>query len=181
MTKGEKNRKTRAKNRAYATKRALRIIKRAQPKTLEEAQALGIGHLQEVGQGAFRTAYRVYGTSLLIKFPITCRYRGEESVGGPEVWHDHEGKNHTRMEVKKIRILCSFRVMRKHIPPVYYYNGRDGVMVTKYYPKSTAIVPATNTMLYEMVREFCGVILGDLSPDNIRTEGGNLMFIDCGY
>ena len=72
--------------------------------------------------------------------------------------------------------------MRKHLPPVYYFNGRDGVMVTKYYPKSKWVPSATNQLVAEMIKEYCGVILGDLSPDNARTEpGNNLIIIDLGY
>jgi hypothetical protein len=176
MTKSEKNRKTREKRRVYLTRRALRLIRWGQPKTVEEAASLAIG-LYEVGQGAFRTAYRIRGTNLLIKFPLMYNY------GGPkELWHDKDGKNHTRMEVKKIRALLEFPIMRRHIPPVYYFNSRDGVMVTKYYSKSKWVSSATNNLVSDMVKEYCGVTLGDLTPDNLRTEPmGNLIFLDLGY
>lgn len=182
MTRKEKYRRTKSKNRAYKTRHALRLIRKHQPKTLEEAQALGMGALVEVGQGAFRTAYHIYGTNLLIKFPLQCRYRIEEVSNGPEVWHSKEGKNHTRMEVKKIRALSEFPVMRKHLPPLYYYNGRDGVLVTKYYPKTKWIQQSFHRLITEMIKEYCGVVIGDLAQDNVRTHAGdNLIFIDCGY
>ena len=179
MTRDEKYRKTQRKNRAYRTRRALRLINRGLPATMEMAQALGIGALIKVGQGAFRTAYRIHGTSLLIKFPAMFSY---DDANGSETWHDKEGKNHTRMEVKKIRALLKFPIMRKHLPPVYYFNGRDGVVVTKYYPKSKWTNSATNQLVSEMIKEYCGVTLGDLSPDNVRTEPhNNLILIDLGY
>jgi len=178
MTRSEKYRATQKRGRTYRTRRALCLIRRGQPKTVEEARALGLGALVEVGQGAFRTAYRIYGTNLLIKFPLMFHYVHLT----PSVWHDKEGKNHTRMEVKKIWALRESPVMRKHIPPVYYFNGRDGVMVTKYYPKSKWISSATNNLVHELIKEYCGVILGDLSADNVRTEPArNLIFIDLGY
>jgi hypothetical protein len=176
MTRDEKYRKTQKRNRVYRTRRALRLIRRGQPKTVEEAASLLVG-LDKIGQGAFRTAYRIRGTNLLIKFPLMYNY----GVSGREDWNDKEGKNHTRMEVKKIRALMEFPIMRKHIPPVYYFNGRDGVMVTRYYPKSKWVSCATNNLVSDMVKEYCGVTMGDLSPDNLRTETGNLIFIDCGY
>lgn len=178
MTRDEKYRKTFAKKRAYRTRRALRLIRKGQPKTVDEAKALGIGALIEVGQGAFRTAYRIHGTGLLIKFPLMFNYKTDNQ----DDWNDSEGKNHTRMEVKKIRVLREFPIIRKHIPPVYYFHGRDGVMVTKYYPQTTWVRGAMNQLVAEMIKGFCGVTLGDLSPDNVRAEKyNNLIFIDLGY
>jgi hypothetical protein len=181
MTRDEKYRQTRARNRAYRTRRALGIIRRIQPKTVEEARtALGMACV-EVGQGAFRTAYRVHGTNLLIKFPIMFNYPTHEG----DNWHDREGKNHTRMEVKKIRALLAYPMMAKHLPPIYYFNGRDGVMVTRYYPELQGVASATNRLVSEMFKEFCGVVMGDTSSDNLRTNGrgvwNKLIFIDCGY
>jgi hypothetical protein len=181
MTRKEKYRRTASKNRAYRTRRALRLIRREQPKNVHEARGLGIGALIEVGHGAFRMAYRIHGTKLLIKFPVEFRYKDGDVEGGPEVWHDKEGKNHTRMEMKKIRALQAFPIMRKHIPPVYYFNARDGVFVTKYYPRDGRSIYAIHSLVSEMIKEFCGVVLGDLSPDNIRSDPYNLIFIDLGY
>jgi hypothetical protein len=183
MTRDEKYRKTREKNRAYRTRRALRIIRKAQPKTVEAAQAaLGMA-CREIGQGAFRTAYHIYGTTLLIKFPLSCRYKIREVEGGEEVWSDAEGKNHSRMEVKKIRALLEFPMWRKHLPPIYYFNGRDGVIVTKYYRRSDKFSTefARNILIGELVREFCNVILGDITEDNIREFESHLVLIDLGY
>jgi hypothetical protein len=173
------------KYRAARTRRALRLIRRGQPKTVTEARASGLT-LGEVGkdEGAFRCAYRIYGTDLLIKFPLHYRCRKDETEGGPEVWRNKDGINHTRMEVKKIRALREFPVMRKHIPPVYYFHSRDGVIVTKYYPKVKAkwVQHAVNRLLGDMVKKYCGVVLGDLTPENLRAVSyENLVIIDLGY
>jgi len=177
MTRKEKYRATHSKNRAYRTRRALRLIRKGQPKTVDEARALGLGALIEVGQGAFRTAYRIHGTSLLIKFPLMFKYNPQ-----PDSWHDKEGKNHTRMEVKKIRALLEFPMWGKHLPPVHYFNSRDGIMVTKYYrPHKKSVVDAERNMLMgELVKEFCGVVLGDITDDNVRVDR-DLVIIDLGY
>ena len=165
MTRSEKIRLTRKKHRAYYTRRALRIIRKVQPKNLLEAsEALGMT-LIHAGTGAFRSTYRIYGSSLLIKFPI-----------------DREGKNHTRMEVKKIRALQKFPMWHKHLPPIHYFNGRDGVMVTKFYPKGKHPEYARNMLIGELTKWFCGVSLGDIGPDNIRSDGDdNLILLDLGY
>ena len=183
MTRNEKYRATQAKNRTYKTRRALRLIRKGQPKTADEAKALGIT-LIEVGkdEGAFRTAHRIHGTDLLIKFPLRYRRRSEETEGGPEVWGTKDGVNHTRMEVKKIRALEKFPLMRKHIPPVYYFHNRNGVMVTKYYPKTKWVGYAVGLLLGKMVTKYYGVVLGDLTPDNLRAVAyDRLVIIDLGY
>ena len=175
------------RDRELRTRRALRLVRRGQPKTVEEAEALGV-NLRKTGQGAFRTAYRIYGTNLLIKFPLQCKYEGcctqHKSGGGSEghVWHDREGKNHTRMEVKKIRALLKFPMWKKHLPPVYYFNGRDGVIVTKFYPPSKRYVvdDGRNMLMGELVKVFCGVTLGDLTDDNVRVDN-HLVICDLGY
>jgi hypothetical protein len=168
------------KKRAYRTRKALGIIRRSQPKTIDEARAaLGMS-CRKVGQGAFRTAHRIYGTDLLIKFPFQYKAEGEPGEGSK--WTTWDGVNHTRMEVKKIRALMKFPLMRKHLPPIYYFNGRDGVVVTRYYPKPKGIMGATNELVAEMIYKFCGVVLGDIAPDNVRTtRGPNLIFTDLGY
>ncbi len=181
MTRNEKYRKTQAKRRAYFTQRALRLIRKWQPKTVEETATLLVG-LDEVGRGAFRTAYRIRGTNLIIKFPIS--YCSLDTPGGAEVWKDTDGKNHARMEMRKIKLLEKFPIMRKHIPPVYYFHSKDGVTVTKFYPKSKLkrVHSATNQLLSEMIKEYCGVTLGDLTPDNLREISyDNLIILDLGY
>jgi hypothetical protein len=183
MTRDEKYRATQKKNRAYRTRRAMRLIRKGQPKTANEAKALSLT-LIEVGkdEGAFRTAHRIQGTDLLIKFPLQYRRRSEETEGGPEVWGNKDGIQHTRMEVKKIRALREFPVMRKNIPPVYYFHSRDGVMVTKYYPNRKYVRSAMAQLITRMVRNYCGVTLDDVTSDNLRvTPDNNLIFIDCGY
>lgn len=183
MTKGEKNRKTRKRRNAYRTRRALRLIRRGQPKTVEELERLGVGPVVGVGNGAFRAAYRIYGTSLLVKFPLDVKHVVNDN--SPD-WSNYEGKNHTRMEVKKIRALSKFPMWKKHLPPVYYFNSRDGVLVTKFFPKGKWVEGAKSQLISEMAKTFCGITLGDLSTDNVRTTGNSkngrdLIVVDLGY
>lgn len=165
------------KNRAYRTRRALNILRRKQPKTVEEARSmLGMPAIL-VGSGSFRNSYRIGGTTLLIKFPVMCFY------AKLNVSHDHEGKNHTRMEVKKIRVLMEFPFMRKHLPPILYFNSRDGVLVTRFYKESGRDLyeQKRNFFISDMVKEFCGVVLNDLTQDNVKVGKGGIVFIDLGY
>lgn len=174
----------RDKDRNAKTRKALALIRRIQPKTWDSLANVGF-KLRREGYGTFRTCYRIMGTTLLIKFPVECRYPRQEVAGGPKVWSDREGKNHTRMEVKKIRALSEFPMWRKHLPPIHYYNGRDGVLVTTYYRTRPAknLEALRNRLIGELTKEFCGAVLGDITDDNVRssTNGENLVIIDCGY
>ena len=158
--------KQKTRNLGLAKRRALRIIRRSQPKNVQEARAAGL-RLWEIGVncGAFRQTYRIWGTGLVIKFPR-------------EEW---DAITHTRDEVKKIRALNEFKVMRRYLPPVYYYNNRDGVMVTDYYSK---VSPPKNLrpMFTELLFAYTGVEVGDLLGDNIRCKrNGEPVIVDLGY
>ena len=159
-------------NQGLAKHRALRIIHRSQPKNVQEAKVAGL-RLWEIGEncGAFRRTYRIWGTGLVIKFPR-------------EDWKERSADMsilHTQDEVKKIRALNEFKVMRQYLPPVYYYNHRDGVMVTDYYPK---VSPSKNLgpMFSELLFAYTGVEVGDLFGDNIRCKrNGEPVIVDLGY
>src|ERR1017187_127468 len=129
MTRKEKHNKTRRRNIQKATRRALHLIRKHQPGTLLETSQLGLV-LVHHGEGAFRKSYRIAGTSLLMKFPQTS---GESS----SKYGYMSDRCHTRSEVRKIRVLSQFKSLRRHVPPVYYFNSRHGVIVTKFYPKQS--------------------------------------------
>jgi len=157
-----------------AKRRALRIIRKVQPKVVIQLEATGL-KLREIkirtrkgmkGNGAFRRAYEIVGTGLAVKFPRP---------------NYADNAEHTRDEVKKIRELSKYRSLRSHMPPVYYYNGRDGVMVTDYY---LFVCPdkAKNVILSDVIFELTGIPLDDVMGDNVRMkETGNPVFVDCGY
>src|SRR5271156_2208796 len=170
----------RDKNRNL-TRRALNTIRRIQPKNFPEASR--VLRMRYIGSGAFRAVYRLTGTNLVIKFPLECRNRTEEVSGGPEVWNSNEGKSHTRAEVRKIRRLLRFSMWEKHLPPIFYFNSKDGVLVTRYYPKTKWAKEATLRLVRELTRKFCGVILGDLAGDNlsIGKMTDTLVILDLGY
>lgn len=184
MTEAEKNRRMKVRNLVNRTRRTLKLIRKYQPKNIEEARALGIGQLQKIGEGAFREAYRIYGTILLIKFPLIESFHNR--VEGNLVTYrtdDHDGKYHTRAEIRKIRVLSKFKSLRKAMPPVYYYNSRDGVMVTRYYPKATVKdwTYQIGPLLSDVIKELTGVTLEDLFGDNVRKKDDSLVITDLGY
>jgi len=148
-------------------RRALELIEDYQFKTASDASFYLL--LDKVGEGSFRTAYRITGTTLLIKFP----------VGGEDC---KEGKVHTRAEVRKIRRLSQYRSLRSHVPPIYYYNGKDGVVVMRYYNTPLDLEGrARDLLIRKVIKELTGVTLGDSVGDNLKQHRGQLIFVDCGY
>jgi hypothetical protein len=64
---------------------------------------------------------------------------------------------------------------------VYYYNGRDGVMVTDYY-RYVCPEKARNVILSDVIEELTGVALDDLVGDNVRMKMDAVpVFVDLGY
>src|SRR5208337_1858511 len=184
MTRSEKIRASREQNIARRTQWCLRKIRKYQPKNLRETSKLGMV-CRYVGEGAFRVAYKIVGTTLLIKFPIIESFHHREN--GALVTYrrnDFDGKYHTRAEVRKIRALSKFKSLRKAMPPVYYYNSHDGVMVTRYYLKATVNdwTSQIGPLLSGVIKELTGVTLEDLFGDNVRKKSeDSLVIVDCGY
>src|SRR5208337_2099603 len=103
MTRSEKIRASRKRNTARRTQWCLRKIRKYQPKNLLETTKLGM-ICRYVGEGAFRSAYKIVGTTLLIKFPLieSFHHRVEGNLRTYRT-DDYDGKCHTRAEVRKIR------------------------------------------------------------------------------
>jgi hypothetical protein len=158
-----------------ANARALRIIRAKHFERFEDVKGSGIT-LKFHGSGAFRDAYRISGTSLLIKFPTPYGKKG--------VLTTTDGKRHTRAEVKKIMRLRNFEVLKDHLPPIHYFNSKTGVMVTTFFRHRAAwiLMCRFQDIVSEMVKELTGVVLSDICGDNVKiNEKGRLVFIDLGY
>lgn len=184
MTRSEEIKASRKRNIARYTQWCLRRIRRFQPKNLLETTELGMTCIY-VGEGAFRTAYRIAQTSLLIKFPLmeSFHHRCKGNLVTYRI-DDTDGKYHTRAEVRKIRALSKFKSLRGHLPPVYYYNSRDGVLVTRFFKKAREKDWIYNVcpLLSGVIKELTGVTLGDLFGDNVRKDREErLVFTDLGY
>ena len=176
MTRDEKYAATKKRNVQKATRRALRLIRKHHPATLLETSQLCL-RLVYHGEGAFRKAYRIAGTKLLIKFPQTAD-RKTTSYGYTT------DRCHTRSEVRKIKKLREFKSLRTHVPPVYYFNSRHGVMVTEFYPSTAGwrIENEMRVVFSHVIKELTGVVLEDLGDDNFKlNRRGELVFADLGY
>ena len=185
MTRSDKIRASRKRNIARRTQWCLRRIRKHQPKNLLETSQLGMTCVY-VGEGAFRNAYRIAETTLLIKFPLIESFH-KRGLNGQYVTYrtdDMDGKYHTRAEMRKIKALRKFKCLRSHIPTVYYYNGRDGVIVTKYLKKATQTDWAYNVgpLLSGVIKELTGITLEDIFGENVRkNHKEQLVVVDLGY
>lgn len=181
MTRTQKYRATRKKTLQRRNQWALRKIRKYKFKTVEAARVEGLICVN-IGEGAFRKSYRIVGTSLLIKFPI---WEKRNDGAGVEHEDDYIGKCHTRAEVRKIKALKKFPCMRAHLPPVYYYSAKDGVMVTKYFKPLIGWRRDTNMsrVVSKTIKELTKITLDDISGDNVKfdREKSSLIFVDLGY
>jgi len=145
---------------------ALRLF---QKHNFENSKQAGLClQLEYLGSGAFRDAYRIAHTDLLVKFPL-----------------GHDGKVHSRAEMRKNQKLGGYPFLKKHLPPVYYWNSKTGVLVTKYYPhaKLRRTWDAMGVVIGELLKNLVGVEHTDLwsGADNVRMDNGYLVFTDLGY
>lgn len=123
--------------------------------------------LQFLGDGAYRTVYRIEGTELVVKFPKP----GEGADEGDDDGDD--GTRHTRAEMRRLTRLKKFKSLRRYLPVVYHYDKKNAIVVMRHYDElPTAITKASITffdpMLRAVIRALTGIDLTDLRHSNIR-------------
>jgi tRNA A-37 threonylcarbamoyl transferase component Bud32 len=156
--------------------RALQLIKKHRPENLITAHELGL-RLIHIGSGAFRTVYRIKNTDLVIKFP-----------------DDEDGESHTRTEIKAIERLYKYKVLRSHLPKVYFYDSKSGVVVMEYYDKYSDHKAGNphpmqthgdttweRILISKLIRKLTGVDFQDLYNSNLRLDKNqHVKFVDIG-
>jgi hypothetical protein len=157
-------------------------LKVSKPKDVAQVeQALGL-RLRKIGEGVYRTVYKVVGHSLVIKFPI-----------------GKDGKEHSQYEYKAWRDITKknskYPTLKKYMPEIIHFDRRSGVMVMKYYQSikkselkefSSVITSLMNDVLelgWDQLSEN-GCI--DIHPYNLVLEKDKygcqqLKIIDMGY
>lgn len=111
--------------------RALELIAHYHPKTERDLMVKCGFSLRPVGGGAYRDAYQIIGTDLIIKLPR------REGVTKARIDYSIE---HTRLEVDAINKVNKSRAKRWQMfkglmPEVLYYNFTYGVVVMQKYKK----------------------------------------------
>lgn len=150
------------------------LLKKYKPKFRSDFKKLGL-KLKFIGSGAFRNAYQIIDTNLVVKFP-----------NDPEYYEDVE---HSQDEIYHIRTInknAKYKVLRPFIPKLHYANYKYGVIVMDKFQKvrynDKAAVAVVN-VLNEVMNAITGHKSGwyDLSIWNIGIDwDGAYKVLDLG-
>ena|SRR5271166_1351420 len=163
------------------TQQALRRIQTKRPTSPKEFRDLGLLG-RYLGCGAFRQSFRIRGTSLIVKFPLN------ESTGHKPVYKS--GIGHSRTEMRRYKKLHHVKALRPHLPKVWYYDAKHGVIVMTHYAKLGGYggwtrIGLMGNVIRKLILQICRTAMNDINGDNIRMAGGKynkrLIFVDLGY
>lgn len=145
--------------------------------TKEEWEKLGF-KFEFLGHGVFREVCRIKGTDLVVKAPL-----GEGR--GPKFDYS-EGITHSKAEMNRLGRLARIDVLKPHLPTVYYYDAKNGIIVMKYYPAIDADqkVELLGRVVRSLVSKLANVTMSDIHDDNIRQKRSDwqvCVFTDLGY
>jgi len=155
------------------TKAALKKIAELKPCTFEDFGS--VFELKALNRGTFREVYRIVGTMLVVKFPLSddrpCNIR------------------HSATEIRRMkRLVAKIPFMKEHMPRVYYYHAKSGIIVMEFIDGEEVDFNRTFAVSKLMRRLFrhAGVALEDASGDNIivqkRPHGAKrAVIVDFGY
>lgn len=152
-------------------KKVVALLKRHQPADVYHAVKVDIP-LEFLGQGCYRSTLAVKGLPIVIKFPhraIGTRVR-------------KYNMRHTRLEVAAIRKIGKIRGMRKHVPELFYWSKKTGVVVMRRYDAGTVTYGNHKlSQLIEKLEEICDITEHDFGGYNIgKDKKGNIVFLDLG-
>lgn len=153
-----------------ATIRAIRLIRAHNPVTKEAFTKIGLP-LYYLDEGAYREVYGIRGVDLVVKIPIK---------GSAESIH------HSAMEVSRIKRLHVLKELRPHLPAIYHYDKKSGIIVMRRYEKAGLFEHAEilGDIIKKLVRRISGVKMGDIHSDNIKLKkpgSRDVVFIDLGF
>lgn len=154
-----------------SVKYVLRKVRAAKPSTPKEFRALGLA-LRAIGSGAFRDVFKVVNCDLVVKFPMEGRTHG---------------KKHTLSEVRRLTRLRKSRVMRPHLPEVFYLDKQHGIVIMRYYPEYESFEAQADSMgnlIQRLIYAHTRVRTSDIHTGNVhkrRTNHEQSVIIDLGY
>ena len=145
------------------------------PKTLKDFKKIKL-ELIPLSRGAYRTAYRIKGSNVVVKIPVS---------------DDSSNLVHAREEIKAINQIKRFKRKNakiiKMLPEIYYFDDKSGVTAMKYYKKIRGNLAYTVSGLVEDIIELIypkDTYVGgmDIHGSNVHVdENGNTIIIDLGY
>jgi hypothetical protein len=159
---------------------ALRLIKLWKPRTFEGFAMTGM-RLTFIGCGAFRQVFQIAALPLVVKFPKT---------------DDDDLKTcirHSVIEVRKIKALREFSILRPHLPKIYYFDKASGVIVMEYIDDTkiksdfadtdAARAYGVDRLVARLIKAHTGITVEDFSADNVRYDRKTrfIKLIDLAY
>lgn len=164
-------------------KEVIELFELHNPKSPEEATSLGI-KLTYIDSGVFRNVFSIPHTQLVVKFPqskeeSTTYYCGYEDCRMNDDY-DYPKSNikHSRLEINAIIKLTKNKEVCKHIPKLFYYNKKTGVLIVKKY-KSHKI--HSRLKFVEKIAKLLKVTDDDYGWSNIgKDTDGTLILLDLG-
>ena len=148
--------------------KALKLIRKHAPSTPEAFRKLGF-KLTYLGAGVFREVARIAGCDLVVKFPL-----------------DEEGIAHSLSEVNRIERLSKVPELKSHLPKIFYFDRKHGIVVMNFYAELTPAdaVELLGKIVRKLVSKVAGVTMGDIHDGNVRRKRkgwDTVTFIDLGY
>lgn len=158
----------------------IRRLRRHQPQDEQDLLEHGIP-LEYVGNGAFRYAYRIPGTSLIVKIPKRKNYNGKYNEVTFDDCRDHARAEHDAYI--NVKHTVEFKALRKYLPEIVYFDHESGLLVMKEYKtrKWSRSWDAKVRELDDMVQSITGSEDTDCHTSNIAVdERGRPVIIDLG-
>lgn len=153
--------------------KALKLIRKHAPSSPAAFVKLGF-RLNYIGAGVFREVARIAGCDLVVKFPL-------DEKDGP-----NEGIAHSLSEMKRIEKLSRVPELKPHMPKVFYYDRKNGIIVMQFYPELTPAdaVELLGKVVRKLVAKVSDVAMTDIHDGNVRRKRkgwDQLVFTDLGY
>lgn len=117
-----------------------KLFEEKAPKTILDVEALGL-KVKEIGNGEYRTVYRIIGLPLVVKVP--------NNTG-------REGRKHGTAEYRTIKRITrstkKYVKLQRYMPKVYNFNAKTGVTLMHHYrPVSRTYRYAISGLLNSLV------------------------------
>jgi hypothetical protein len=160
-------------------------LKKEKPKTVEDLLICCGLTLKFIGDGGFRVVFKIVGTGLVVKVPMTEKDQaelGHNYAHTPLVHANTEWKYR-----KKVMREKKYEFFRPYMPALHCLIPSTGVTLTDYYrPLPWAYTKKYDAEIDQIIANLAGigVMDGDVGPDKRDNYGidrdGKLRIIDLG-
>ncbi len=159
-------------------------LKLEKPKTVEDLLIRCGLTLKFIGDGGFREVFKIVGTNLVVKVPLTAMDQAELGHN-----YGHTPAVHARTEwnyCKKVMRVKKYEFFRPYMPTLHYLVPKTGVTLCDYYKPISYFGAKFNSEIDQIALSLAkiGVTDGDVGKtkkDNYGTDSdGKLKILDLG-